>query len=235
MAISLARLLRDGEVVFHGLASPLPMVATLLARALHAPNLVYLTIGGAVDPRPSRLPYSTVDPALLEGVVAVVSLAEIFDLSARGKLDTVFLSGVQIDRQGRINTTVIGTHERPKVRLPGGAGSALLMPTARRTLLWRTRHDRRTLVEKCDFVTAAGEVDRLVTPMAVFRREEGSLRVESLHLGYTWQQVEENTGFALEPLPGRPVGQAPATPEPGREELDLLARVDPRGVRRIEF
>lgn len=235
MAISLARLLRDGEVVFHGLASPLPMVATMLARALHAPNLVYLTIGGAVDPRPSRLPYSTVDPALLEGVVAVVSLAEIFDLSARGKLDTVFLSGVQIDRQGRINTTVIGTHGRPKVRLPGGAGSALLMPTARRTLLWRTRHDRRTLVEKCDFVTAAGEVDRLVTPMAVFRREEGSLRVESLHPGYTWQQVEENTGFALEPLPGLPVGQAPATPEPGREELDLLARIDPRGVRHIEF
>ncbi len=235
MAVSLARLLRDGEVVFHGLASPLPMVATLLARAMHAPNLVYLTIGGAVDPRPSRLPFSTVDPALLDGVVAVVSLAEIFDLSARGKLDTVFLSGVQIDRQGRINTTVIGPHERPKVRLPGGAGSALLMPTARRTLLWRTRHDRRTLVEKCDFVTAAGEVDRLVTPMAVFRREGGALRVESLHPGYTWQQVEENTGFAVEPLPGRPVGQAPVTPEPGREELDLLARIDPRGVRYIEF
>jgi len=235
MAICLARLLRDGELVFHGLASPLPMVATLLARAMHAPNLVYLTIGGAVDPRPSRLPCSTVDPALLEGVVAVVSLAEIFDLSARGRLDTVFLSGVQVDRRGRINSTVIGPHDRPKVRLPGGAGSALLMPTARRTLIWRTRHDRRTLVEECDFVTAAGEVDRLVTPMAVFRRDEGWLRVESIHPGFTWEQVEENTGFAVEPLPGQPGGQAPATPEPSREELALLARVDPRGVRYIEF
>ncbi len=39
MAVSLARLLRNGETVFHGVASPLPMVATLLAQATHAPDL----------------------------------------------------------------------------------------------------------------------------------------------------------------------------------------------------
>ena len=38
MAVSLARLLRDGETVFHGVASPLPMIAILLAKALHAPT-----------------------------------------------------------------------------------------------------------------------------------------------------------------------------------------------------
>jgi glutaconate CoA-transferase subunit B len=31
MAVALARLLHDGERVFHGVASPLPMVAILLA------------------------------------------------------------------------------------------------------------------------------------------------------------------------------------------------------------
>ena len=30
MAVSMARLLHPGETVFHGVASPLPMVATLL-------------------------------------------------------------------------------------------------------------------------------------------------------------------------------------------------------------
>ncbi len=67
MVTALARLLRNGETVFHGVASPLPMVAILLARRLQAPDLVYLNITGSVDPRPERLPVSTVDPALLRG------------------------------------------------------------------------------------------------------------------------------------------------------------------------
>ncbi|MDP9357083.1 MAG: hypothetical protein M3R02_17705, partial [Chloroflexota bacterium] len=60
MAVALARLIRDGETVFHGIASPLPMVAILLAQRLHAPNCVYLGIAGGVDPRPDTLPVSTV-------------------------------------------------------------------------------------------------------------------------------------------------------------------------------
>ena len=42
------------------------MVATLLAKHLHAPDLTYLNITGAVDSTPERLPVSTVDPALLD-------------------------------------------------------------------------------------------------------------------------------------------------------------------------
>ena len=57
MAVSLARLLRDGETVFHGVASPLPMVSILLAKVLHAPNLVYLNITGSTDPTPTRFPF----------------------------------------------------------------------------------------------------------------------------------------------------------------------------------
>src|SRR5215216_1117951 len=95
MAVAMARLLRDGERVFHGVASPLPMVAILLAKRLQAPNLVYLNITGSVDPSPGVLPKSTVDPALLGGTATLVSLAELFDLSARGGLDTAFLGGVQ--------------------------------------------------------------------------------------------------------------------------------------------
>src|SRR5205823_11961747 len=98
MAVALARLLRDGETVFFGVASPLPMVAALLAKRLHAPDLVILTLPGGVDPSPSSLPTSTVDPRLLDGAAALVTLADIFDLAARGRLDTAFLGGVQIDR-----------------------------------------------------------------------------------------------------------------------------------------
>lgn len=234
MAVALARLLRDGETVFHGVASPLPMVAIQLARRLHAPRLVYLNITGSVDPTPTRLPRSTVDPALLGGTRALVTLTDLFDLSARGRLDTAFLSGVQIDGAGRINMSVIpgpdGDVHVPKVRLPGGAGSACIMPTAHRTLLWRTRHDRRTFVERLDFVTAAGHVDRVVTPLCVFRRIDNRLVVESIHPGILPETVCEQTGFTVE------VDEhTPQTPVPTEEELAALEAVDPEHVRLSEF
>jgi glutaconate CoA-transferase, subunit B len=230
MAVAMARLLRDGETVFHGVASPLPMVATLLAKRLQAPNLVYLNITGSVDPRPERLPVSTVDPALMVGTRALVTLTDLFDLSARGRLDTAFLSGVQIDGQGRINMSVIGDFARPKVRLPGGAGSAALMPTARRTILWRTKHDPRIFVERLDFVTAAGNVDRVVTPLCVFQRIGGRLTVESLHPGVTASSLRAATGFSVD------VGdETPITPLPTAIERAALAEIDPTGIINSEF
>ncbi|MBX6722450.1 MAG: CoA-transferase [Dactylosporangium sp.] len=230
MAVSLARLLRDGETVFHGVASPLPMIAILLAKALHAPDLVYLNITGSIDPRPERLPVSTVDPSLLRGTRAMVTLTDLFDLAARGRLDTAFLSGVQIDGRGRINMSVIGDFAHPKVRLPGGAGSAALMPRANRTILWRTKHDPRVFVEKLDFVTAEGNVDWVVTPLCVFRREQGWLRVESIHPGVTPDQLRAATGFPIDVDDATPV-----TSPPTEAELEALARIDPDGVSLSEF
>jgi glutaconate CoA-transferase subunit B len=230
MVVALARLLRDGETVFHGVASPIPMVATLLAKATHAPNLVYLNIAGGVDPEPATLPVSTVDPSLLRGARSMVTLTDLFDLAASQRLDTAFLSGVQIDGQGRTNMSVIGPFARPKVRLPGGAGSAAIMPRAKRTLLWRTKHDRRVFVDTLDFVTAAGNVDRVVTPLCVFRRMDGQLVVESRHPWASPEQLIEATGF--------PICVDAATPitlEPTAGERDCLARIDSDGVTLTEF
>ncbi len=230
MAVALARLLRNGETVFHGVASPLPMVATLLAKRLQAPDLVYLSIAGGVDAAPSRLPASTVDPVLLEGARATVTLADLFDLSARGRLDVAFLSGVQIDGQGRVNMSAIGPFARPKVRLPGGAGSALLMPTAKRVLLWRAKHDPRVFVDTLDFVTAAGNVERVVTPLCVFRRVGERLAVETVHPGVSPDEVRSQTGFPVEVD-----ARTPTTPPPTTEELAALAEIDPGRVRASEF
>ncbi len=230
MAVSMARLLKSGETVFHGVASPLPMVATLLAQRLHAPDLIYLNITGSIDPDPDRLPVSTVDPALLRGTRSLVTLADLFDLSARGRLDVAFLSGVQIDRLGRINLSAIGPFDRPKVRLPGGAGSAMLMPTARRVILWRTRHDPRTFVDKLDFVTAAGNTERVVTPLGIFVSREGRLEVESLHPGVAPDAFRVATGF-----PVTVSSETQVTEPPTAHEFAALRAVDPDGVARSEF
>jgi glutaconate CoA-transferase subunit B len=230
MVVCMARLLRDGETVFHGVASPLPMVAILLAKWLHAPRLVYLNVGCGVDPAPSRLPLSTVSPATAAGTTSIFPLAEIFDLAARGGLDVAFLGGAEIDRHGRINLSVIGDPRRPRVRLPGGAGAAALMPTAGRTILWRTRHTPQTFVERVSFVTAQGRVDRVVTPLCVFVVREGALVVESIHPYASPSEVRRQTGFAVDVSDATRV-----TPSPTGEELAALAAVDPERVRAIEF
>lgn len=230
MAVCMARLLRDGERVFHGVASPLPMVAILLAKRLHAPGLIYLNIAGGIDAFPEHLPVSTASPLLAQGSPAIFPLWEIFDLSARGGLDVVFLSGVQIDRLGRINLSVIGEFWRPRVRLPGGAGSAALMPTAKRTILWRTKHTPKTFVERLDFSTAAGRVERIVTPLCVFALKDGELYVESVHPYTSPEKVVANTGFRV-----RVGASTPVTPPPTDEELRILEATDPQKVRLLEF
>jgi glutaconate CoA-transferase subunit B len=229
MVVAMARLLRDGEKVFHGVASPLPMVAILLAQRLHAPNLVYINITGGINAHPKSLPLTTVDPRLTHGSHSIFKLAELFDMSARGDLDTAFLGGVQIDAQGRINMSVIGPYDHPKVRLPGGAGSAAILPTARRTILWRTKHDPRTFVEKLSFVTAGGNVDRVVTPLCVFVKRDGRLQLESIHPYSSAEEVKQKTGFPVE------TEGVPVTPPPTAEELAALEEIDPQRVRLVEF
>jgi glutaconate CoA-transferase subunit B len=230
MAVAMARLLRNGEVVFQGVNSVLPLVAISLARRLQAPKLVYLNIAGGYDPTPRRLTESSTDPELAYGSAALISNEDFYDLCARGGIDTVFLGAVQIDPQGRTNVSVIGPHARPTVRLPGGGGAAVIMPTARRVILWRSVHSRRVFVERLDFVTAAGNVDRVVTPLCVFQRRQGRLEVEALMPGVNAAQVVAATGFPL-----AAPADWPTLPAPSEAELTALAEVDPRRLRRAEF
>lgn len=230
MAVSMARLLSDAASVFHGLASPLPAVAIALAKRIHNPGLQYLNIAGGVNAASSALSVSTCAPSFLEGSESFFSLTDIFDLCARGRLDTAFLGGVQVDRAGRINNSVIGDFARPKVRLPGGAGSAAIVPHAKRTIVWRTRHDRRSFVERCDFVTAAGSVKEVVTPLGILVMEDGELRLGAWYEYSSAQEVRDATGFSL-------TDAAAAGPEapPTDREARALAELDPGGVRFSEF
>ncbi|MFQ5898949.1 MAG: CoA-transferase subunit beta [Candidatus Methylomirabilia bacterium] len=230
MAVAMARLLRDGELVFNGVGSILPMLAIELARRLHAPNLISLNIGGGIDANPPGLPVSSTDPTLLTGSAGIVDQAEFYQLVMRGGVDLMFVGAVQIDAAGRTNSSVIGELDHPAVRLPGGGGAAVILPTARRVILWRTKHDRRTFVEKLDFVTATGNVERVVTPLCVMRRERGRLEVEGLHPGVTAEDVREHTGFAVEILP-----DCPETPPPTAEELRVIREFDPKNHRSLDF
>lgn len=230
MTVSMARLIRDGETVFHGVSSHMPLVAVLLARALHAPNAVHLNIPGGVDPQKPRLQsFTSAGSELWSPAQAEFPLQEVFDLSMRGGLDVAFLSGVQFDNLGGVNASVIGDYQKPKVRLPGGAGSAVLIPTAKRAIIWRTKHDRRTFTDRLDFTTARGHVSDIVTPLCVFTMYGGELILKSVHPTSTIDEVAENTGFPIRYI------TLATTPPPTEAELRKLNEIDPTDCRSLEF
>ncbi len=230
MIFAMARLIGDGERVFHGVSSHMPMIAVLLAKATHAPNAVHLNIPGGVDPERPRLErYTSAGGELTRCSASTFPLMDIFDLSMRGELDVAFLSGVQFDNLGHVNASVIGDYKRPKVRLPGGAGSAVLIPTAKRGIIWRTKHDIRTFVQKVDFITSFGNVSEIVTPLCVFKMKSGELYLDSIHPSSSLEEVAVNTGFSLK------YDKIKYTPEPTNAELRALRLIDPNDLRNIEF
>lgn len=230
MAVAIARRLRNEDKLFHGVASPLPMVATMLAKNLYVPELSYLNITGGVNAVPQELTKSTDGPELLDGSEGRFGLTDIFDLGARGGLNVAFLSGVQIDKSGHLNSSVIGEYDHPKVKLPGGAGSAVLVPNVERAFIWRTKHDKRSLVEQVDFVTTQGNVYKVFTPLCIFGKDQEGLYLESLLGDTTMEEVVENTGFEI-----RCKCEVQRELPPNQEELAMLEKIDPKGIRYIEF
>ena len=175
MVTAAARELRDGEVVFVGIG--LPNLACNLARATHAPNLVLIYESGAVGAVPDRLPLSIGDPTLVTGSLMVSSMAEVFQLILQnGRIDVGFLGGAQIDRFGNINTTVIGSYEHPKVRLPGSGGAAEIATHAKRTLVIG-QLELKAFPADVDFVTSPGHVYRGVRRSELGLPGAGPVRV----------------------------------------------------------
>ena len=108
MICVMSRLIQDGNTVFHGVSSHMPLIATRLAKRLHAPEAVHLNIPGGVDPTRLKIVKNTSAGAeLLEGSCSYFPLQEVFDLSMRGGLDVAFLSGIQFDQSGNVNASVI--------------------------------------------------------------------------------------------------------------------------------
>jgi len=255
--VNVARTIKDRSTVFHGVSSPIPMVATYFAKLTHAKDMVYFGgVSSAVDPNPPFLPYTTNDWVMIQGRTAMVTVDKIFDLAQRGELDRSFFSGAQIDKYGNQNVSLIGTPEKCKIKFPGGAGGCNLSADCVNYTIWTTRHrvqrkkDRviYTLVEKCDFITNIGHVtpygsrrdldlvgngpDWVVTELGVFDfdPETKVMRLRYLYPDTTVETILENTAF-------RPVihPDVRIMDMPTKEEIELIRQIDPLKVRQLEF
>jgi glutaconate CoA-transferase subunit B len=199
---ALAREVKDGDWAACGTLSPMPAAALWLAKLTHAPRAEVFVAGS------SDWPFEN----MWQGF---------FDLAQAGRLNVFYLSGAQIDGQGNINLMAVGAYRRPKVRLPGGAGSAILAYVVERVVLFKTTHEARGLVPQVDVITAPGftptlnlrqrpgRLTRLITPKCVFAFDPPQAPLlESRHPGVTVAEVRQLTGFEFRtpaPTPETPI------------------------------
>ncbi len=232
----------DGERLITSIGL-VPRLAASLAKSTFEPGLM-MTEGEAylvsepvpVGPRGDYRPK-------IEGLM---TYERVFDIIYRGKRHAL-VTPVQVDRFGQMNISVIGDYHTPKTALLGVRGypgntisnaNSMFVPS----------HDTRTFVSgEVDMVAGIGynpdrwpdgqppkhlDLRRIVSNLAVmdFGGAHHAIRVVSLHPGVTFDQVQDNTGFALERIAG--LGE---TPPPSDAQLEVIEQLDPHGLRHSVF
>lgn len=242
MACVASRVLEDGRSVLVG--TGLPIIASMLAQRLHAPKLLIIFEAGGIGPRIPTIPISVGDSRTFHKAVMAASMDYVMSCAQLGLVDYAFLGAAQIDPYGNLNTTVIGPHAQPKVRLPGSGGGNDAGSLCRRTITLM-RHDKRRFVEHLDFLTTPGYLTgpgarervglpadtgpfRVITQLGVMAFDQPSkwMSLLSVHPGVTVEDIVENTGFDLL------IPDEVSTTEPPTEgELRLLREeIDPAGI-----
>jgi glutaconate CoA-transferase subunit B len=228
-----SRLMEDGTTAFIG--TGIPMLAGALAQKMHAPNLVSIFEFGGTGAILDDLPLAVGERRTFHRAVAASGILDIVETAQRGFVEYGFLGGAQIDPYGNLNSTVIGDHAKPKVRLPGSGGGNDVGSHCWRTIAVM-RHDKRRFVEKVDFLTTPGYLTgpgareaaglppgtgpyRVVSNLAVLGYHPDSKRMMLLSTqpGISIEDVNENTGFELL-IPD----EVTENPPPTLEELRVL-------------
>jgi glutaconate CoA-transferase, subunit B len=238
----------DEGVVVMGSFTPLAYAAYMLAKLTHAQD-AFLAGFDAVGMAPFQLSFTGAEAAAYKGAVCrwgMLTEINSIHLSNHGGVEAV--SSAQFDGDGAINLSAIGPFDKPKVRLPGGAGAAEVIKMYRKMVAYFGNHNSRTLVEKVPFVTGTrwkiGKESReanhlqpgpivVVTNLATLVKDEDDrpFRIQSLHPGVSAEEVVEATGFELEVAE-----DIPTTPVPTPEQLRLLREeIDPYGTVKFDF
>jgi acyl CoA:acetate/3-ketoacid CoA transferase beta subunit len=241
MACVASRVLENKKSIFVG--TGLPIIATMLAQKLHAPDLLVVFEAGGIGPKLPTIPISVGDSRTFHKAVMAASMDYTMAMAQLGLVDYGFLGAAQIDRYGNLNTTVIGDHDSPKVRLPGSGGANDLGSLCHKTITLM-RHDKLRFVNKLDYLTTPGYLSgpgarekaglpaetgpyRVISQLGVmgFHEESKKMMLLQTHPGVTVDDVIENTSFEML------IGDVKETEAPSEEELRILREeIDPSGI-----
>lgn len=258
MVTSLARTIDDGDAIVLGSFTPLAYAAYNLAKLTTAPNAFMVGYSG-VDPYPFEMGFHTSEAACIGNSAGLWSMTECIEaLHFRGTGDVEAVSSAQMDANGDINISwlpmpVRGEDGKPTgewntrgLRLPGGAGAPVVFGLHRKSVAYFPNHSKQLFVPKVNYITGTrvyltDEERRaqglqpgpmiVVTNLCVMEmKERTKWKVLSLHKGVTARNVIENTGFSVD-IPDN----CPKTEGPSIQELELIRKIDPKGIRLLDF
>lgn len=239
-----ARLIEDGSTVFVGYG--IPQIAAILGQKLYAPDIVQVYEYGAIGPevatpfRRNMMADARNSYRALWWTTMNFAMAN----ASAGFVDYGILGAAQIDPYGNINSTIVGSYERPEVRFTGSGGGNEVA-----SLCWRTiivlQQEKRRFLPKVDFITSPGYLTgpgareeaglpkntgpyRVITTKAVFDfpKETCRMRLIARRSDVSIEEILGNMGFKPD------VSEEVNLIEPPKdEELKLLREeIDPERI-----
>ena len=188
--------LKRGDVVNLGVGMP-----TLIADLITPEHGIILhTENGMLGVGPSPKSGGAMDYPVNAGKIPVTALpgssyfdsADSFAMIRGGHIDVAVMGGLQVDERGNLANWAV-----PGKPLLGVGGAMDLASGARRLIITMTHCDRNgssKIVEKCSLpLTAIEAVDLLITDLAVFSFEAGSMRLTELMPGVTLDELRRKT------------------------------------------
>jgi acyl CoA:acetate/3-ketoacid CoA transferase beta subunit len=236
----------DGEIMANPIGT-VPAIGGRVAREVFEPDLV-MTDGEALLIA-NGIEVGVDDPNAAHGRVGTPAKTveawnpyrAMFDVVWSGRRH-VMMGASQLDPYGNQNFAFIGDPVQPKVQLLGMRG-APGNTVQNVTSYWIPAHSARVFVEKVDIVSGLSydraaelgdwvrehhQLRRVVTNLGVldFGGPHHRLRLVSVHPGVTVDDVVAATGFEL-----AIADHVEETRPPSPEEREVIARLDPNGMR----
>jgi acyl CoA:acetate/3-ketoacid CoA transferase beta subunit len=214
MAVAGAHLIKDGDIIICGIG--LSEICAFLAIHTHAPRAKVLMEQGVVEPKPIHSSMGLADPREWLGAKCFTDYLDIMGTTLqRGLVDIGMLGGLEVDKFGNVNSTLIGTYDRPERYFTGSGGANDIASLAKKFIVILKPHEKRKFPEKAAFITSPGYLSgksdrkkaslrgggpyRVITDLAVLGFDEKTKRMKLLAINpkVTVDEVQEKTGFEL--------------------------------------
>ena len=196
----IAHELKDGEVVNLGIGMP-TMVADYISDDI---DITLQTENGFVGVGPTP-PEGEEDPDIVNAGGQPVTIkdggacfdsATSFTIIRGGHLDTTVLGALQVDEKGNLANWMI-----PGKLVPGMGGAMDLTVGAKQVIVATTHTTKKgdpKILKECDLpLTAAGEVDMIVTELAVIKITDKGLLLTEIAEDTSVEEVKARTEAKL--------------------------------------
>lgn len=196
IASRIALELEDGNLVNLGIGIPC-LVANYIPEdktiTFQAENGI-IGLGGVIEDENEIVNAGGIGASILPGG-AFIDSATSFTFIRGGHIDVTVLGALEVDQEGSLASWII-----PGKKVPGMGGAMDLVTGAKKVII-ATKHmnkDKSKILKKCSLpLTAAHQVNMIVTEMAVMEVKDDGLHLLEIHPDYTIEDVVKATDAEL--------------------------------------